>query len=67
MKTVKNDYSKDIRQLYKKCGIDANSFQVNNVLNRGNLNSKLNCDFSNVYGSTFSNSSGNSDVIVKKR
>lgn len=53
MKTVE---TREIMDLYKSYGVDNRNANIRTTLNRGNLNKKLNCDFSNIYGKSYTNS-----------
>ena len=54
----------EIQELYKKCGLVENSIgQVRQNINMGNLNNKLNSNFTNIYGKTFSNTLSNATLV----
>lgn len=56
--------AQEIQELYKRCGLEGNGIgQIRQDINRGNLNSKLNSDFSNIYGKTFANTSSNATLM----
>lgn len=40
----------EIKKIYELCRVGKFKTDVKNKINRGNLNKKLNCDFSNVFG-----------------
>lgn len=54
----------EVQRLYNQYGVKNDKQSIKTVLNRGNLNKKLNCDYSNVFGKMISNSySSNSNRI----
>lgn len=56
----------EIRALYDSYGVKNDLQQVRTSLNRGNLNKRLNSDFSNIYGKEFSNHYGCNTPVVSQ-
>lgn len=57
----------EIKELYDRYGVKNNQQKVRSVLNRGNLNKRLNSDFSNIYGNSFVNHYGSNTPAEVKR
>lgn len=56
--------AQEIQELYKKCGLEKKSIgKIRRDINIGNLNSKLNSNFSNIYGKTFANTLSNATLM----
>ena len=64
MKTID---TREIQELYELCGLDAGKIDhIRGSINLGKMNSKLNSDFSHIYGNSSSNNLTNMTIVSKK-
>ncbi len=64
MKTID---TREIQELYDLCGLDAGKIvHIRDGINLGKMNSKLNSNFSHIYGNSSSNNLTNMTIVSKK-